>query len=113
MKNLKDSINTSDKLSKNSLQMWNLLRVLNKDITLDGLQSIEEVYDSHVNIIEEITYYHNLKGKIGKKDLNMSLSSSNSEQIAAMNDSGGPVIFKNIKNIYNQDNKDDSVDSSS
>jgi hypothetical protein len=47
---------------KNSVQMWNLLKILNKDRYLSGLNNINEVYDQTANIIEEIIYYHDNKG---------------------------------------------------
>jgi len=47
---------------KNNVQMWNLLKILNKDRFLSGLNNINEVYDQTANIIEEILYYHNYKG---------------------------------------------------
>lgn len=43
---------------KNSYQIYNLLKILNKGRTLNGLKNIDEVYDGHVNVIDEIMYYH-------------------------------------------------------
>ena len=95
--------------------MWNLLKILNKDKCLDGLNSIDEVYDSQVNIIEEILYYHNYKEKLNKNQaLGDNNDSMNSSRISALNDEDdGPNMTK-IKNIYNPGGtkKDDSsVDS--
>jgi hypothetical protein len=99
---------------KNSLQMWNLLKILNKDKSLEGLKSIDDVYDSQVNVIEEILYYHNFKNKIDKNDdmLNQTESSRgslNSSNINDMNDDVSPNIVNNNNAIY-RDNKSSSID---
>jgi hypothetical protein len=58
MYNLKDSRDLSEKLSKNSIQMWNLLNVLNKGEKLEGLKKIEDVYSYRANIVDEIIQHH-------------------------------------------------------
>lgn len=59
--NLKESSQLIDAFLKNSKQMWNLVRILKHDKYLEGLTSINEVYDSQVNLLEEIIQYHNMK----------------------------------------------------
>jgi hypothetical protein len=58
---IKDTKEISDKMTRTSLQTWNLLKVLNKGMHLKGLNSITDVYDYQANIVEEIVYYHDLK----------------------------------------------------
>lgn len=48
------------------MQIINLLKIMNKDKYLEGLNNIEEVYDSQVNIIEEVVYYHKYREKLEK-----------------------------------------------
>jgi hypothetical protein len=38
--------------------MYNLLKILNKGKALNGLDNIEEVYDTQVDVLDEIEYYH-------------------------------------------------------
>lgn len=73
----------AEKMMKNSLKTWNLLKVLNKDLNLEGLDSIEEVYGEQVNLLDEIIYYHKTgdkklwtspkKGQILESSLNLSI----------------------------------------
>ena len=63
---LRDSSTMCDGVLKNSIQMCNLLKVLNKDKYLENLESIDEVYDCHVNMVEEIIHYHKIKDSINK-----------------------------------------------
>ena len=44
--------------------MWNLIRILKNDQCLEGLNSINEVYDSQVNLLEEVLQYHKMKENI-------------------------------------------------
>lgn len=62
------SVIKSDKFKKNSLQIYNLLKVLNKNKPLENLKDINEVYDNQADMIEEIIYYNKFKGNKGKKD---------------------------------------------
>ena len=48
---------------KNCIQIWNLMKVLNKPIYLKNLFSIDEIYDLNATFIEEIEYFHNNKKK--------------------------------------------------
>ena len=59
--NLKESTQLIDAFLKNSKQMWNLVRILKHDKYLEGLTSINEVYDSQVNLLEEVIHFHNLR----------------------------------------------------
>jgi hypothetical protein len=88
----------------NSLQMWNLLKVFNKDQYLEGLKSIDEVYDVQVNMFEEITNYHANRDKLVKKDiLDKSDSKDSSSDFSEMNEDESPNIREEkIKNIYNK-----------
>ena len=62
-KNLKKSNQLSTNLLKNSVQIWNLLKVMNKKKYLSNLNSINDVYDSQADFVEEIEYFHNNKEK--------------------------------------------------
>ena len=63
------SVIKSDKFKKNSLQIYNLLKVLYKNKPLENLKDINEVYDNQADMIEEIIYYNNFRGnKSSKKD---------------------------------------------
>lgn len=57
-KNLKKSNQVSAHLLKNSVQIWNLLKVMSKKHYLSNLKAIDEVYDSQADFVEEIEYYH-------------------------------------------------------
>lgn len=93
----------SDRMLKNSIQMWNLLKILNKDKCLDGLNGIDEVYDSQVNIIEEIIYYHNYKEKLNNRPNAFGDDDSiNSSQMSDMEDIGDGPNVRKIKNIFNK-----------
>jgi hypothetical protein len=52
----------------NSIQMWNLLKVINNNRTLIGLKSINDVYENAVNIDEEIYLYHLNKDQLNSKN---------------------------------------------
>jgi hypothetical protein len=53
---------------KNSMQIYNLLKILNKGKSLEGLKSIDEVYDTQVDVLDEIIYFHqNRENLINKK----------------------------------------------
>ena len=56
--NLKESAQLINIFLRNSKQICNLSALLQKDKYLEGLNSINEVYDSQVNLMEEITLYH-------------------------------------------------------
>jgi hypothetical protein len=78
---------------KNTVQMWNLLKILNKDRFLPNLNDIGEVYDQTANVIEEIIYYHNYKETLNpelKKELgenrNYNYYSSSSSTISNNDD---------------------------
>jgi hypothetical protein len=63
------SLINSENLKKNTIQVYNLLKVLNKNKPLENLNSINEVYDNQADMIEEIIYYNKFKGnKNFKKD---------------------------------------------
>jgi hypothetical protein len=95
-------------MMKNSLQMWNLLKLMNKDRYLPRLNSIDEVYDSQVNIVDEIEYYHKYKENVGapKQHDEKSHLSKESDVMSAMNEDEGPLQGgEKIKSILNaQDN---------
>lgn len=55
---------------KNTTQMWNLLKILNKDRILPNLNNINEVYDQTANVIEEIIYYHNYREAMDAQNIN-------------------------------------------
>jgi hypothetical protein len=55
---LKATNETSESMLKNSIQMYNLLKILNKGKTLNGLKKIDEVYDTQVDVLDEIEFYH-------------------------------------------------------
>lgn len=44
------------------MQIYNLLKVLNKNKPLEDLNNINEVYENPVEMIEEIYYYNKIKG---------------------------------------------------
>jgi hypothetical protein len=79
--NIKETKDVSEKMTKTSLQMWNLLKVLNKGMNLKNLKSINDVYDYQANIVEEITYFHDLRGDndidIKSKSYSSELESAN------------------------------------
>lgn len=84
--------------------MWNLLKALNKDQHLEGLKSIDEVYDVQVNMFEEITNYHTNKEKI-RNSIDKTLMSDNSSELSDMEDEAGPNLGnEKIKTIYNNNN---------
>ena len=56
------SVIKSDKLKKNSIQIFNLLKVLNKNKPLENLNDVNDVYDNPVDMIEEIIYFNKFKG---------------------------------------------------
>jgi hypothetical protein len=58
---LEETNDISSNFMKNTVQMWNLMKILNKDRFLPSLNNINEVYDQTANVIEEILYYHNYK----------------------------------------------------
>ena len=60
---LKKSNDLSKNMLRNCIQMWNLLKVMNKQIYLKNLNSIDEIYDLNATFTEEIEYYHNHKKK--------------------------------------------------
>jgi len=53
-----------------------MLKVLNKNKYLYGLNNIDDVYGSRANAIEEIINYHNFKEKIDAHEENLNLSHS-------------------------------------
>ena len=58
-------------MRKSAFQIYNLLKVLNKNIPLKGLNSISEVYENQADMIDEIVYFHKIKNrKNKKKDIN-------------------------------------------
>ena len=83
------------------MQMWNLTRVLNKGKCLDGLMNINEVYDSQVNLLDEIIYYHKFSNKNGEMN---SFSESNSEIEKSNNNEEDKI------EIDNKIHKDSSFD---
>ena len=99
--NLKLSNELCDSFFKNSMQMWNLTRVLNKGKCLDGLMNINEVYDSQVNLLDEIIYYHKFSNKNGEMN---SFSESNSEIEKSNNNEEDKI------EIDNKIHKDSSFD---
>ena len=60
---LNKSNEITQKMLKNCIQIWNLMKVLNKPIYLKNLFSIDEIYDLNATFIEEIEYFHNNKKK--------------------------------------------------
>ena len=73
--------------------MWNLLKVMNKQIYLKNLNSIDEIYDLNATFTEEIEYYHNHKKKFDeiqnekfkeKELLNITNSSNMESEISFM-----------------------------
>jgi hypothetical protein len=81
---------------KNSIQMWNLVKILNKDKCMEGLNSINDVYDSQVNAIEEILYYHMYRDRFNDKDAQHSqlqlAASINSSRNSEVNEDEGPQL---------------------
>lgn len=65
---MKSSNKTSEKLLSNSFQMYNLLKILNKGKFLEGLNSIDEVYDGQVNVFDEIVFFHQNRHTLIKPD---------------------------------------------
>ena len=84
---LKKSNDLSKKMLRNCIQMWNLLKVMNKQIYLKKVNSIDEIYDLNATFTEEIEYYHNHKKKfdeienekVNEKDCSNFTNSSNIE----------------------------------
>lgn len=77
--NLKESAQLINIFLRNSKQICNLSALLQKDKYLEGLNSINEVYDSQVNLMEEITLYH--KEYRSKNAANLEQLSQNHEGI--------------------------------
>lgn len=79
--------------------MWNLLKILNKDKTMEGLNSIEDVFDSQVNAMEEILYYHMYRERYNNKESNHSqlhlAETINASRISQSNDEEAPQIISN------------------
>ncbi len=48
--------------------MYNLLKILNKGKFLEGLNSIDEVYDGQVNVFDEIVFFHQNRHTLIKPD---------------------------------------------
>jgi hypothetical protein len=92
---------------RKSLQMWNLLKILNKDKYLDNLNNIDEVYDSQVNVIEEILYYHN-KNKNQEKNYNQNSEDSEDENHNKMRRNSQESSTSNFKKDVVQSENDDS-----
>jgi hypothetical protein len=105
LNNLKKSKEICENFFKNSMQMWNLARVLNKGKCLEGLKDINEVYESQVSILDEIIYYHKFNDK---KEESMSMNSvSNGESKLGMS-----IIEENKeedKDIHNDSFKNEST----
>jgi hypothetical protein len=79
--NLKESSQLIDAFLKNSKQMWNLVRILKHDKYLEGLTSINEVYDSQVNLLEEVIHFHNMReNKLTNYKVVLSEQSSQNEE---------------------------------
>jgi hypothetical protein len=79
--NLKESSQLIDAFLKNSKQMWNLVRILKHDKYLEGLTSINEVYDSQVNLLEEVIHFHNMReNKINNYKVVLSEQSCQNEE---------------------------------
>jgi hypothetical protein len=94
---------------KNTMQTWNLLKILNKDKYLSGLRTIEEMYDSQVNVIEEILYYHNYKDKLVNNVLNSSqVISVDSSTMSDMENDESPNINNQKVAQYRDDKKSES-----
>jgi len=90
---LKKSNDLSKNMLRNCIQMWNLLKVMNKQIYLKNLNSIDEIYDLNATFTEEIEYYHNHKKKFDeiqnekfkeKELLNITNSSNMESEISFM-----------------------------
>ena len=76
------SVVQSEKFKKNSLQIYNLLKVLNKNKPLENLNNINEVYENQADMIEEIIYYNKFKvNRSIKKDETVIKSSVNVSDI--------------------------------
>jgi len=65
---------------KNSMQIWNLVRILNKENYLEGLNTIDEVYDSQVKIYDEILYFHKSKNNKQEQDEENTLDEQSHEE---------------------------------
>jgi hypothetical protein len=86
--------------------MWNLLKVLNKDMYLKNLNNINEVYDYQANLVEEITYFHELKGNNAAAGLESSCSSElGSPNMSIESNPSG--LVKPINNVNFRDEKED------
>jgi len=66
--NLKESSSLADSFLKNAKQTCNLVKVLRQDKCLEGLTTINEVYDAQVNFLEEVIHHHNVEHKGKEKD---------------------------------------------
>lgn len=78
----KESEELSHDINKNTLKISNLLKIINNNMKLEKLNNIDEVYQSKVDILEEVLYYHNSR-LIRKNEIQSNLS--NEEEI--LNDS--------------------------
>jgi hypothetical protein len=67
--------------------MYNLLKILNKGRCLKGLNSIDEVYDHQVNVIDEIVFYHENKDTLNKSELDETHSILNESSLVKNIDS--------------------------
>jgi hypothetical protein len=81
--------------------MWNLLKILNKDKCMEGLNSIDDVYDSQVNAMEEILYYHMYRERFNNKESQHSQlqlgHSIDSSRINETNEEEGPQLVSKNK----------------
>ena len=96
-------MNVSEHFKKNSLQIYNLLKVLNANIPLENLTSINDVYDNQADLIEEIVCHHKIKmRKVNKKiDKQITCNESIEEQEELEN------YFENQKKFNNSNIKSD------
>jgi hypothetical protein len=101
---LKDNIHISEKILKRSIQTLNLLKVLNKNQSLENLQSIDEVYEGQADMVDEVLYYHQYKDRLNKNTANINESLlSDDSKFGDMNDDISPGMDSKIKNLNSSD----------
>lgn len=105
-KNLKKSNQVSAHLLKNSIQIWNLLKVMSNKNYLPNLKTIDEVYDSQADFVEEIEYYHKNKDsfeEMRKKNNYLTTSVGFNEEYNQENQYGINSSDEEEKGLSNED----------
>lgn len=88
----------------NSIQIWNLLKVLNKDKALHGLNSIKEVCENAVNIDEEVYLYHLNKDNYQNTPALLEKSEKSEKSEMSINNLSEIIEIEDINSVSNKFN---------